>query len=374
MVESRSGLGVIRAPDMQWARTRPATEFDLAASNMLACTIDELEGACDALQLTAVNDEGYEPLKAGIAKLYNTTSDRVMNGIGTSGANFFVIAAHIKAGDTVLMESPGYDPLAGAVKLMGGAINTFTRRAEDGFAVNPDAVRAALTPTTKLVIVTSPHNPSGLPMDRATLQALDKVSADTGVQILVDEAYLDIARLMQPDPEKFPRAAAMSERLISTSSLTKSYGLNGLHCGWAVAPPGMAHWLRRTRDVIDGVGSAPADRLAALAFAQLPKFAERAKRHVAHNMGIVTTFLGKHPELELLSPPYATIIFPRLAGVANTDAFCERAASKFGVTVVPGRFFDSPAHIRISIAGPTAQLTAGLERLSAALTERLTPR
>jgi aspartate/methionine/tyrosine aminotransferase len=185
--------------------------------------------------------------------------------------------------------------------------------------------------------------------------------------MLVDEAYLDIARLMQPDPERFPRAAAVSDRLISTSSLTKSYGLNGLRCGWAVAPPGMAHWLRRTRDVIDGVGSAPADRLAALAFTQLPKFGERAKKHLTHNMGLVKNFLGEHPELELLTPPDASIIFPRLAGVANTDAFCERAAAKFGVTVVPGRFFDSPAHFRISVAGPTAQLTSGLERLGAAL-------
>src|SRR3954453_4541781 len=99
----------IRAPYMHWAKTRPVTEFDLAASNMLACTIDELDGACDALQLTAVNDEGYEPLKSSIGKLYGAASDRVMNGIGTSGVNFFVIAAHVQAGDAVLMESPGYD-------------------------------------------------------------------------------------------------------------------------------------------------------------------------------------------------------------------------------------------------------------------------
>jgi aspartate/methionine/tyrosine aminotransferase len=369
MAEAELKPSDIRAPYMYWAKTRPITEFDLAASNMLACTIDELDGACDALQLTAVNDEGYEPLKAGIAALYGAASDRVMHGIGTSGANFFVIAAHVKAGDAVLMESPGYDPLAGAVTLMGGTINTFKRRAEDGFAVDPEAVRRALTPHTKLVIVTSPHNPSGLPMDRATLEALAAISEQTGVQFLVDEAYLDIARLMQPDPERFPRAAAVSPRLISTSSLTKSYGLNGLRCGWAVVPPGMAIKLRRTRDVIDGVGSAPADRLATLAFTQLPKFAERARQHVTGNVALVAKFLAAHPQLELPSPPYASILFPKLAGVANTDAFCDRAAQQHGVTVVPGRFFDAPAHFRISIAGPTAQLANGLERLGAALAQ-----
>lgn len=360
----------VRAPYMYWAKTRPVTEFDLAASNMLACTIDELEGAHDALQLTAVNDEGYAPLKEQIGKLYGAAADRVMNGIGTSGANFLVIAAHVTAGDTVLMETPGYDPLAGAVKLMGGVMTYFERRAEDGFRVNPDAVRAAVTPKTKLIIVTSPHNPSGLPLDRATLEALDRLSAESGVPVLVDEAYLDIARLLQADPERFPRAAAVSPRLISTSSLTKSYGLNGLRCGWAVGPDGMAHKLRRTRDVIDGVGSAPADRLAALAFTQLPKFGARAKQHVTRNMGIVKDFLAAQPRLELLTPPDASIVFPRLKDTVSADAFCDMAASRFGVTVAPGRFFGAPSHIRVSVAGPTAQLTGGLERLGAALAER----
>ncbi len=367
MSDAGLGLGDIRAPYMHWAKTRPVTEFDLAASNMLACSIDELEGARDALQLTAANDEGYAPLLERIAAHYGVTPDRVMTAIGASGANFLVIAAHVKAGDTVLMETPGYDPLAGASRLMGANVRYFERRAEDGFSVRAEAIRAALTPDTTLVIITSPHNPSGATMDRATLEALDRLSADTGVQMLIDEAYLDITRLLQTDPERFPRAATVSPRLISTSSLTKSYGLNGLRCGWAVVPPGMAHRLRRTRDVIDGVGAAPVDRLAALAFTQLPRFGERAKRHVARNLQLATNFLAAQPRLKLLTPADATILFPRMTGTLTTDAFADRAAAQFGVTVVPGRFFGAPAHIRLSVAGPTAQLTGGLERLGAAL-------
>jgi aspartate/methionine/tyrosine aminotransferase len=193
------------------------------------------------------------------------------------------------------------------------------------------------------------------------------LSAETGVQVLVDEAYLDIARLLKADPERFPRAAAVSPRLISTSSLTKSYGLNGLRCGWAVVPPGMAVRLRRTRDVVDGVGSAPADRLAALAFTQLSKFGERAVRHLTRNREIVREFLANQPRLELVTPLDASITFPRMKDTSDTSAFCERAASRFGVTVVPGRFFGAPAHLRISMAGPTEQLSRGLARLGEAL-------
>ena len=135
----------------------------------------------------------------------------------------------------------------------------------------------------------------------------------------------------------------------------------------------MAHRLRRTRDVIDGVGSAPADRLAALAFTQLSRLGDRATQHVARNMEVMLNFLAGQPQLELVTPPRASILFPRMVGTPNADAFAERAAATFGVTVVPGRFFGAPAHIRLSVAGPAAQLTGGLERLGAALAERLPP-
>jgi aspartate/methionine/tyrosine aminotransferase len=356
---------------MYWAKTRPVTEFDLAASNMLACSLDELPGAHDALQLTAVNDEGYAPLVNGIAHHYGVApgDDRVMTSIGCSGANFLVIAAHVTAGDTVVMESPGYDPIAGAARLLGATVRHFDRRADEGFAVRVDAIRAALTPETRLIILTNPHNPSGATMDRATLASLDQLSVETGVPVLVDEAYLDIARLMQTDPDVFPRAATVGTRLISTSSLTKSYGLNGLRCGWAVGPTGTGQRLRRTRDVIDGVGSAPVDRLSALAFTQLDALGARARRHATHNRRLALDFIAAQPRLELVVPPQATILFPRLRGTDDASAFADRAAAQFGVTVAPGRFFSAPAHIRISIAGPTAQLVGGLERLGAALAD-----
>jgi aspartate/methionine/tyrosine aminotransferase len=129
----------------------------------------------------------------------------------------------------------------------------------------------------------------------------------------------------------------------------------------------MAVRLRRTRDVVDGVGSAPADRLAALAFTQLSKFGERAVRHLTRNREIVREFLANQPRLELVTPLDASITFPRMKDTSDTSAFCERAASQFGVTVVPGRFFGAPAQLRISMAGPTEQLSRGLARLGEAL-------
>ena len=86
-------------------------------------------------------------------------------------------------------------------------------------------------------------------------------------------------------------------------------------------------------------------------------------------MAIVQTFLAAQPRFELIAPPRASILFPRMVDTPVTDAFVERAAKNFGVAVVPGRFFGAPAHIRLSVAGPTDRLIGGLERLGAALAE-----
>src|SRR4029077_17118893 len=90
-------------------------------------------------------------------------------------ANFLAFAALISPGDEVLVERPAYDPLLGALKLLGARIARFDRRREDGWAVDPDRVRAALSPKTRLVVLTSPHNPTGILIPPAVL---DRIATD----------------------------------------------------------------------------------------------------------------------------------------------------------------------------------------------------
>lgn len=365
------------APYLHWAKTRPAAEFDLAGSNLLACTLDDLPGARDAVDLTAPDRGGYPPLVEAIAAHYGVTSSRIVTAPGCSAANFYVIGALVGPGDTVLMEGPWYDQITGACRLLGAKVETFDRRFEDGYRIDPDVVRARLTPTTKLVIITSPHNPSGRVADRETLVALQTLAEETGIHVLVDEVYLDITNMLRQRPEgRTPRpraaghytpAALVGDRLLSVSSLTKSYGLSGLRCGWIVASEALAERARRVRDVIDNIGAAPADRLSALAFNQLDRLAERARRLVSTNLDLARAFFARHPGLELAVPLEATIAFPRLAGMGNTDPFVSRLFSEQGVALAAGSFFGAPAHVRISLAGRTETLAEGLHRLERVL-------
>src|SRR5688500_19830244 len=166
------------APYMAWAKNRAPAKFDLAASNMLGCSIDDLEGAREALSLEGTNENGYPPLLQAIATHYGVSAARVMTGNGCSGANLLVMGAALSAGDDVLMERPYYDPFAGTARLVGANVRYFDRRFEDGYQLDLDALRRAMTPRTRLIVLTNPHNPGGVMLDDAAIVAAAAVAAE----------------------------------------------------------------------------------------------------------------------------------------------------------------------------------------------------
>ena len=349
------------APYMEWAKTRPVAEFDLAGSNILACTLDDLPGACDAVALSGANDNGYAPLVDAIAERYGVLAGRVTTATGTAGANLLAFAALLEPGDEVLVERPGYDPLIGAARLLGATTTRFDRRFEDGYALDPDAVRRAITPRTTIIVVTTPHNPSGVAADAAALEEIGRIAERQGATVLVDEVYRDVTG------DTSPPNAARGDVFVTTSSLTKSYGLSSLRAGWVLASERITHRVRRARDVVEGTGSIVAERLAVLAFTHLDALRDRARAILARNKAVADAFLASHPQLEY-APSAGTIVFPRIRGVQDAGPFVERLMREHKTAVGPGRFFDAPAHFRIGYGGDTGKIRAGLDRVHRLLT------
>jgi aspartate/methionine/tyrosine aminotransferase len=349
---------------MEWAKTRAAAEFDLAGSNILACAIDELTGARAAVDLAGANDNGYRPLVEAIGARYGVSPELVTTASGTSGANFFVLAALLEPGDEVLVERPGYDPLMGAARLLGARTIRFDRRYEDGFALDPDRVRRALTPRTKVIVITSPHNPSGVAADPAVLDEIGTIAARAGAHVVVDEVYKDATG------DRTPPAAARGEVFATTSSLTKSYGLASLRAGWVIASPALTYRVRRARDVVDGTGSIVAERLATLAFEQLDALTARAREILGRNKALADTFLQSRTDLEWAPSP-GTIVFPRIRGIADAGPFVDRLMRDRSTALGPGAFFDAPAHFRLGYGGDTERIREGLKRVGAALDEHI---
>jgi aspartate/methionine/tyrosine aminotransferase len=355
------------APYLLWAKSRQPSAIDLAGSNLLHCTLDDLPGARDAVDLWAKNDDGYGPLIEGLANHYGLGAERFATANGCSGANFVAIAALVAPGDDVLIERPGYDPLIGACLLMGATVRRFDRRFEHRYQIDADDLARQITPRTRLIVVTTPHNPSGAQLDRSTLVALGALADRAGAHVLVDEVYLDAAAAVRGAHGPTLSAAQLDGPFVVTNSLTKSYGLAGLRLGWAIASPDVARRLRRTRDVIDNAGSSPADRLAALAVAQRARLIARARAILGANLDLARQFLAAQPRLEAIEPPGSSVMFPRIRDCADAEPFVRTLLEQHGVAVAPGRFFEAPAHFRVSLAGSTPTLAAGLEAMGMSL-------
>lgn len=352
------------APYMEWAKKRPAVTFDLAGSNLLGCTIHDLPGCRDVVELNGLNPDGYPPLLEAIAQRYGVPTDRVVSAPGAGGANFLALAALVRPGDHALVERPAYDPLVGALRLLGAQVHRFDRTFDDGYALDPDRVRAALTSRTRVIVLSSPHNPSGALASPASLEAVGLEADRIGARVLVDEVYLESVYGYRPSP-----AATLGDVFVSTNSLTKAYGLSGLRSGWIIAEPAAAESMRRVRDVMDGVGSFPSDRLAWLAFSRLDRLEARARSILEPNLRILTEFIESRAGLEWVRPRGGNVAFPRLSSLQDTRPLAEQLERAYDTAIVPGDFFEAPAHFRVAFSCATETLFGGLERLGKALDE-----
>lgn len=350
------------SPYVAWMKRAPQVTYDLMGSNLLHCRVEDLPGARERLQLDGFNEEGYPPLVEAIAARYGVTPHQVSVATGTSGANFLACGALLEPGDEVVVERPVYDPLLAVPRFLGARIVRFDRVMEEGFQVDPDRVAAAVTPRTRIVMLTNLHNPTGILASRESLAAVGEVADRVGARVLVDEVYLESAS----GPELLP-AASISPTFVSTSSLTKAYGLYGLRAGWAVAAPDVAERIRRVRDVVDGVGSFPSELLALIAFENLQALRERARRILEPNFRVLLEFMEARPELEWVPPSGGSVAFPRIRGLEDTWTFARYLGERYDTGVVPGRFFEAPEHIRVALGGDRPTLAEGLRRLGEAL-------
>ena len=160
--------------------------------------------------------------------------------------------------------------------------------------------------------------------------------------------------------------AARGDVFITTSSLTKSYGLSSLRAGWVIASPAITYRVRRARDVVDGTGSIVAERLAVLAFEHLDALYLRARAILARNKALADAFLQSRRELEWVPSP-GTIVFPRIKGTSDAGPFIDRVMREHRTALGPGAFFDAPAHFRLGYGGDTEKIREGLSRVGTAL-------
>lgn len=353
----------IRSAYIEWSKLRSKARFSLATSDVLHFPLSELPVRIEDLEITGPSEYGYAPLQERLAAKAGVAPENVVHAQGTSMANHLALAALLESGDEVLIEEPTYEAILSAAQYLGAKIRRFPRKFEAGFQVDAREVERAISPRTRLIVITNLHNPSGVRTSDATLRLVGEIAQSLGAHVLVDEVYLEACFDSPWQP-----AFRLGLNFVSTSSLTKAYGLSGLRCGWILAAPALAQRMWRLNDLFGVMAAHPAERLSVIALDHLPKIAARAKKILATNRALVKMFLDSRKDLLAIWPEAGTTVFPQLSS-GHADAFCQLLREKYETSVVPGRFFDAPEHFRIGVGGDTEILREGLSRIAGALDE-----
>jgi len=347
---------------MNWAKTSSEAKFNLATSGLANLSLKDLRVSLDELEITD-GGYGYLPLMTEIADRYRVTTDSIVTAAGTSFANHLALAALIKPGDEVLFERPAYEPMLATALYLGAEVKRYERKFANGFSVDPAEIESEITDRTRLIVLTNLHNPSGVLTNDESLRAIGKLARDVGARVLVDEVYIETLF------EERPRSAFhLGKEFVITSSLTKAFGLSGLRCGWILAEPELAKKMWLLNDLFAATPVHSGERLSVLAFHQIEEIGLRAKELLMTNRRLLNDFLDTREDLEVVRPEFGTVMFPRVAN-GTSEELCQLLREKYETSIVPGRFFEMPAHFRVGIAGDSSVLAEGLDRLGRALDE-----
>lgn len=297
-----------------------------------------------------------------LAARYCVERDRVLCTTGATGALSLLYRALLSPGDRILVETPGFDLFDTVARSLNKPVDRFVRRGEN-FAVDPDEVERAMTPRTRLILLSNLHNPSGMAISPDVLGAIARMAEARGAVVVVDEVYGEYA-----GSEFTPAASGTwSPALVSVSSLTKIWGLSTLRCGWIVAHPSVMEPVRTlNREVEFGVSNL-AHAIAALVLERRERFEGYREGMLRQARPIMESYHAHWLSEGLMEgrlPPHGCIAFPRAVGIDNTEHFSEWLADRCGVVVVPGEHFGAPGHIRIGFAHAPADVDYGLQALT----------
>jgi aspartate/methionine/tyrosine aminotransferase len=351
---------VVRSLYLAWAaRHYGKVRFDLATSGMSPPSAEDL----GPLSIGALTDPGsWTALRAAIARYNDVPEGEAVAALGTTQALWLAYSVLTQPGDDVLVEDPGYEPLERIAESVGARVIRFSRPASARYAIDPDRVARAMTARTKVVVVSSPHNPSGLRADARTLRDLAQVAKSRGAHVVVDEVYAPFDELVDPSGIFHGTARKIAPNVLSVGSLGKCYGLGGARVGWLLGPREVIADAGETILVTAGALPLAHAGVALHAFDRIGTLADRTRRSLGGKRERVARW-AQDLGLDWSAPESGLFGLVRLPGEGDLTAAIERLAAEREVLVGAGAFFGVPRGFRLSWSIPEDRLDEGLARL-----------
>ena len=352
----------------QWLATHefasPPIRYNLASSTGPAWTFGELAAlgggeivaALKELKVSYVPPEGTPELRQAIADLHGVPADWVVATTGASEALsiLYCLAAGPKA--SIVLPNPGFPAFAAMAHAWGLKVTTYELARARGFAQTADLVLAAVNDETRLVIVNSPHNPTGSLMAPAEMERLAASLAERGIPLAVDEVYHPLY-FGAPVP-----SAAKTLNSIVVGDFSKALSLSGLRIGWLIdrdAP--RRERLINLRSYFTVSGSPITEAIAVHALAHRRAILSRLEEITRTNLARLDEFMNAHlSTLGWVRPSGGTVAFPWRLDGHNTRPMCEALAHE-GVLVAPGDCFDAGAHFRVGFGAQVSGFQQALD-------------
>ena len=344
------------------------TEFLLCSSDCEAMSIADLlafeVGAAEKLQnvwLGYTESQGSPALRKEICNLYTTIQpEDILVHTGAGEAIYLFMYAMLKENDHVIVHSPNYQSLAEVARSVGCDVSPWLAREENGWALDLDELRKLVCPSTKGIVINTPHNPTGYLMSRADFDALNKFAQENNLLLFSDEVY----RESEFDPvARLPAACDYGEHAVSLGVTSKTYGLAGLRIGWIATKNRKVYEnMAALKDYTTICNSAPSEFLAEVAIRHRVKLAERNLSIIKHNLTIVDDLFTRYSSLFTWTRPQAgSMGFPKLLK-GDIEDFCDDLVKKAGVLLLPGTMYDeSNNHFRLGLG--RKNLPQAVERL-----------
>ncbi|MGH2761637.1 MAG: aminotransferase class I/II-fold pyridoxal phosphate-dependent enzyme [Thermoleophilaceae bacterium] len=335
--------------EVHFRRWEFAASHNLTASDAQTLTVGELlaldgdreRQRFEGLPLTYTPTWGGDELREAVAGTYEQIEpEHVLCFAGAEEAMFWAMQELVAPGEHAVITVPNYQsmesvPLAAGVEVDGVLLD----EAAD-WRLHLDRLEALLRPTTRLVAVNFPNNPTGAVPDQQTFAQLAALCEEHSIRLLNDEVY----RGLELDQSRtLPQAADLSPTAISMNVMSKAYGLPGLRVGWlACRDRTLLERLERRKHYTSICNAGPSELLATVALRNGERVRARNRAIIAENLSRFTALFASWDELFDWQPPQGGCVsFPRYLGPDGVEAFCRDAVEQAGVLLLPASIYAS---------------------------------
>ncbi|MCZ4090383.1 pyridoxal phosphate-dependent aminotransferase [Sinorhizobium psoraleae] len=341
--------------------------------------LDECQRAMNAGRYRYSNGRGEPAVVAALAEKYrrrraDVTAENVLCFPGTQTALFAAMLGLVEAGDGVLVGDPLYASYEGVIRSTGAHQVLVPLKPEFGFHMRAEDLEKAITPECRVLLLNTPHNPTGAVLTAAEIAAIGEVARRHDLWIVCDEVYEELvfdAEFASPfdNPD-------LAERTVVVSSISKSHAAPGFRSGWAVGPVEFTNRLLPISEtMLFGVQPFIAD-MTAYALTHEIETAKRMRETYKRRAGRIADRLAYAPGVLVLPPEAGMFTLIDVSGTGlSGEAFAWALLEEEGVAVMPGSSFGEEAQnfLRVSLTVPDADIDEACRRISS-LAERLIAR